>query len=594
MKKLVILFLVFFVSMNSFSQLYITGSTNYVYVKDAVVYVQQDVNLQTGTNFYLRNEGQLVQGTTGTSANKGAGKLSVFQEGTVNNYAYNYWCSPVGNPSSATGNEGFGVTLLGRPTSVTATSPVTITNGHDGTSSPLTVSTYWIYKFLSSVTYSDWIYVGAASTIGAGEGFTMKGTTGSDATVIEGNTVQNNPGSAQRYDFRGKPNDGNIIVNTAQDKYTLTGNPYPSAMDVNAFLLDPGNTAITGIAYYWEQDKTVNSHYVAQYKGGYGSYSPIALGINGVYVPATFNTYNGDGSQNTTGSTSNTNSSILRRFAPVGQGFMINGAATGSSVTIKNSHRAYYKESTVSNSYFTRSSADTTNVVNDLGLELSMLRLNVAINDQFTRQMVLVLLPTATDGVDIGIDALSPDEYSLPNDAYFFLDNNPYVIQGLAFDVNKRIPVGVKATDNATFNFSLLELVNFDAAQNVYIYDALDNSYHDIKNGNYQVVLSTGMYNNRFEITFTNTALGIDQQTVNNMLVLQDNSSDLLKVSNPDALNLSTIALYDISGRQVFAKQKLGTELSFSFPTSALSEGVYLVKVTADDNQVFAKKVIIK
>jgi len=593
MKKLLTLFLAF-VSIDAFSQLYVTGSTNYVYVKGTVVFVKQDINLQANTNFYLRNEGQLVQGTTSTSANKGAGKVSVFQEGTVNNYAYNYWCSPVGNASAATGNESFGITMLGSPTSVTATTAAANIGSFDGFASPLTISNRWIYKFLSSTVYSDWIYVGSTSTIGAGEGFTMKGTSGTDSTIIEGNSVQNNSGSAQRYDFRGKPNDGNITVNTAPDKFTLTGNPYPSALNVNAFLLDAGNSAMVANAYYWEQDKTVNSHYVAQYVGGYGTYSPVSLGSNGVYVPATFNTYNGDGSLNANGATSNTNTSILRKYAPVGQGFMIYGAPTGSSVTLKNSHRAYYKESTSPNSYFARNASAVTTAVTDNADEIiSHLRFNISINNQFTRQIALILIPSATDGVDNGIDALSPDG-DLPNDTYFFLNDNRYVIEGVAFDVSKRIPLGLKVTENTSFKFSLLESVNFDTAQNIYIYDGLDNSYHDIKNGNYEVMLSTGVYNNRFEITFTNVALGVNQNTADNLLVVQDNSLHMLRISNPDAQNLAIMALYDISGRQVFSKQKLGTEAAFEFPTVALSEGVYLVKLTTDDNKVLTQKIIIK
>jgi hypothetical protein len=38
--------------------------------------------------------------------------------------------------------------------------------------------------------YSDWIQVGSAATINAGEGFTMKGTSGTDNTTIDG--VKNN------------------------------------------------------------------------------------------------------------------------------------------------------------------------------------------------------------------------------------------------------------------------------------------------------------------------------------------------------------------------------------------------------------------
>jgi hypothetical protein len=30
------------------------------------------------------------------------------------------------------------------------------------------------------------------------------------------------------------------------------------------------------IAYFWEQDKTVNSHFIADYKGGYGIFFPVS------------------------------------------------------------------------------------------------------------------------------------------------------------------------------------------------------------------------------------------------------------------------------------------------------------------------------
>ena len=250
--KIIYTFLLIPLFFNSaFAQLYVSNNS-YVYNKGGVVYSKGNVELN-GTNsvFYLRNEGQLLQGTAGTSTNKGTGKLSVFQEGTVNNYAYNYWCSPVGNASTTPGNENFGITMLNVPTSNTASTAATmISPGFDGTSSSgsLGIATYWIWKFLSSATYSQWFQSSATANISAGQGFTMKGTSGTDATNV-GETVVNNPGSAQRYDFRGKPNDGNITVNVGLNNYTLTGNPYPSALHVNAFLLDAANTACTGIAY---------------------------------------------------------------------------------------------------------------------------------------------------------------------------------------------------------------------------------------------------------------------------------------------------------------------------------------------------------
>ena len=129
------------------AQLYVSNNS-YLYDKGAVVYVKGNVELNGANSLiYLRNEGQFVQGTTGSSANKGTGKLSVFQEGTVNHFSYNYWCSPVGNASSSAGNEDFGITMLNVPTTSTASAPATmITSDSDGQTSPgfLGISTYSI------------------------------------------------------------------------------------------------------------------------------------------------------------------------------------------------------------------------------------------------------------------------------------------------------------------------------------------------------------------------------------------------------------------------------------------------------------------
>lgn len=601
MKKLLYL-LPLFLSAAAQAQLYVS-TNSYMYAKDQVLYVKQDINLQNNGNIYLRNESQLLQGTTVASTNTGAGKVSVFQEGTADNFDYNYWCAPVGNASISTGNENFGISMIHQPTSATASIAATIlpSTNSNGTASPLAISSRWIYKFLSSISYSQWIYVGGASTLAPGEGFSMKGTSGSDATIVEGNGIQNNPGGTglQRYDFRGKPNDGNIPVTVATNNLTLTGNPYPSALNVNAFLLDAGNNAATGIAYYWEQDKTVNSHNVGLYKGGYGAYSPISLGSNGVYVPATFNSYNSDGSLNAVGTSSGL--VIERKYAPIGQGFMIKGASNGT-VILKNVHRSYYKESDVlsqfertlpvikKNTTTTESEAaeNETTVITE-----AQFKLNIILNNQFTRQIALVFLPEATDGVDIGIDALSIAPDDLPNDAYFFLDNNKYVIQGTSFDISKRIPIGVKAANNASIKFYVPEVARFDPNQMIYLFDSADGSYHDIKNGSYEVTLPTGTYNNRFQVTFTNSALGVGETIKSNFGITQNNASQLFTVRNPNMADIKSVVLFDITGKSIFKKDRLGTNETYSFSTSGLSKGVYIVDLVTSDNQKFSQKIII-
>ena len=596
MKRAIIIFCVMFIVNITFAQLYVKNNS-YIFNRGSVVYSKGNLELNgANSNFYLRNEGQFLQGTTGSSTNTGDGKLSVFQEGTVNNYAYNYWCSPVGGATVATsGNENFGITMLNLPSSSTASTSAGIITGYNGSSSlgALSISNYWIFRFLALPDYSGWSHSYSTSNIAAGQGFTMKGVSGSDATTV-GETTANNTGSAQRYDFRGKPNDGNIAVTVALNNLTLTGNPYPSAFDVSAFLMDIGNTDCTGIAYYWEQDKTINSHAILAYRGGYGTFAPNGTGPTnyGVYVPAFFSSYNIDGTINTTGSSSGL--AIERRYAPVGQGFMIKGKATGSptTVTLKNSHRVYYKEAGAY-SQFERSSNGATVSSSDVGVNtISHLRINTIINNLNTRQIALTFSPQATDGVDRGIDALSPDP-DLTNDVYFFLENAKYVIEGINFDIEKRVPLGVNVTNNTSFKFSLAHTVDFDESQPVYIFDALDGTYHNIRENDYEVILPTGVYNDRFEITFKDNALVIDHPIKDNVIVVQNNTNQQLVISNPNLLDIKSVMLFDILGKQIFSKVNLGSKTSYEFSTSSLSDGVYLVNIKSTDGQSIGQKILV-
>lgn len=577
------------------SQLYVSNAS-YVYNKGTVVYVAGNVELNGATsNFYLRNEGQLLQGTTGSSANKGAGKLSVYQEGTVNNFAYNYWCSPVGNASAAAGNEDFGITMLNVPTSTTASTPATmITDDSDGQSSAgsLGISTYWIWKFLSSTTYAQWFQSGSATNISAGQGFTMKGTAGTDATNV-GETAVNNPGSAQRYDFKGKPNDGTISVNVGANTYTLTGNPYPSALHVNAFLLDAANSACTGVAYYWEQNKTVNSHVLLAYQGGYGTYSPVSLASNGIYVPATFNTYNIDGTLNATGVSSGL--LIERKYAPIGQGFMVAGA-TGGSITLKNDYRVFAKEGNYSQFEKATNTAVSSTAETTIGNEVEtipQIRLNTTFNNQYTSQLALAFTMEATDQVDRGIDAKSPVDPTVPNDVYFVLDNDRYVIQGVPFDVEKRIPLGIKSVAGGTYKFDASMVLNFEENQPIFIYDAQDGIYHDVRNDSYEVTVPAGVSNNRFEMTFKNSALSSPITAAAGFTILQNNQAQLLTISNPKRVEIASVKLFDLNGKLLLDHKNLEVSERYSYSTSGLSEAVYLVQVITRDNHKVNQKVII-
>ncbi len=611
MKKitLFILFLVNLFNTNHlFAQLFVSDNS-YIYNKGSLVYTKGNLELNgLNSNFYLRNEGQLLQGKTGSSENLGVGKLSVFQEGSVNNYAYNYWCSPVGNASSASGNENFGITMLNVPTTNVLSTPVSILaiNNYDGVSGAgtLAIAPYWIWKFLSASIYSQWFHSGATSNIAAGEGFTMKGVSGSDATNT-GELTPNNPGSNQRYDFRGKPNDGDITINVGNGMHTLTGNPYTSAIDLSAFLTDAVNS--TGIAYFWEHDKTINTHLIVQRRGGYGTFSPISRGGTGVYVPAMFYSFDIGGNQLPLTAT-NPNNSYARYFSPIGQGFMIEGNGLGSTVTMKNSYRVFQKEniltsvfekdSNLSNNLNTQylppiqsvSGFDYTTVSS---AEVPQIRFNTMLNNLAIKQVVLAFDSSATDGVDHAKDAKNPSDSSL--DMYFVLADKEYIISVIEFDETKRLPVGFKSNENGLMKITVAEMINFSQADNVFLFDNITGIYHDIKNFEYEFQINAGVTNNRYEITFKDTALSTAlNNTINDVAIVQNNTTNLLLVSNPNNLDVKSVAFYDISGKLLFDKVNLGTKLTYEFSTASLSEGVYIVKLKTNDGQSVGQKIIVE
>lgn len=639
MKTVIFIFCAIFSITTGFAQLYVKDA--YVYNKGAMVFVKDYVELNTAnSNIYLRNEGQLLQGSTvSNGVNRGVGALSVFQEGTANNFGYNYWCSPVGVPLAATGNNDFVLDqVINRPIGLITKQTPTFTGGLNGTSSnsELTIAGRWVFKYTAANNYSNWVSVGQSGTVASGLGFTMKGVSGDDTTTGIGEATVNNPSGSgglndyQRYDFRGKANDGDIDITVAglagqYPNSTLTGNPYPSAINLNLFLLENSGyvvnytsgavtsggsvNVINGNAYFWEHQKPATSHVLVQYIGGYGYYAPNNTNAfsPGTYNSATWNTYNLDGSPNVTGGS--TGSTYKRMFSPVGQGFMVEGRVNGTA-KMKNLYRAFVKEGVVSESQFEKNpnTASTVGVQNwsDIpnvagvdytqfsNLPTPQIKIHTIFNNQFTKEVTMAFNPNTTDGFDTAMDVGSY-ETNLANDVYFSLADSPknFIITTLPFTVDKRIPFTLKASDQAVFKVFVGDIINFNDSENVYLYDGLTGIYHDIKNGYYETTLPAGIYQNRFEITFRNASLSINNPINENITVAQNNTSHVLTVSNPNLMDIKAVALFDITGKLLFNKANLGSKTTCEFSTAAYADAVYLVKVETSDGQSFGQKIIV-
>ena len=628
-----------------FSQMYV-GANSYVFNRGSMVYIKGDLELNAATStFYLRNEGQLLQGgTTVGGVNKGLGRLSVYQEGTSNNYGYNYWCSPVGVANGVDGNNNFALnSVINRPITVTNSSLPTFTTSYNGSSSnsSLTISSSWIYQYQSSVGYgygpTGWNFKGETGTIVPGLGFTMKGVSGDDTTNVGEATLNNPVGSGglndnQRYDFRGKPNDGNILIPVGASSgsninSTLTGNPYPSAINLNYFLLEnSGYTVnyvtgaisgtasgpINGIAYFWEHQQPATTHDIVGYIGGYGQYVPNNIDANspGTYNNATWNTYDISGNPTVPFPPAPITAERYKRmFSPVGQGFFVVGTQNGTAV-MKNQYRVHVKEGASNNSEFqklsTANSLENDNwnpIPNVAGVDYTQfskalvpqIKIHTTINNQVTKEVTIAFNPNTTDSYDMAMDAASFDTADV-NDSYFSIpgNTNQFVITTLPFDITKRIPLTLKAGATTSFKIAVGNIINFTGSDAIYLYDGLTGVYHSIKNTIFEISLPQGIYANRFEVTFLNTALSTDTVVKDNFLIVQNNDNQTLTVNNPNGLDIKSADLFDISGKLIFKKVDLGVDSSYEFSTSGLSDGVYIAKIISVDGKSKAQKVIIE
>ena len=616
MKNLAISVVVSCFSLITKAQLYVSPNS-YIYVNDQYVTVTSDVNLNDNTSFvYLRNNSQLLQKTTGSGNNKGTGALSIYQEGTVNNYQYNYWCSPVGSVASSTVNNPFSVTQLGVPNtnmSPTSFGAATVYTNWDGSSSNgvLNISSRWLYKYVSGNAYANWVYLGTGN-LDTGLGFSMKGTSGTDTYIPFSGASANNPGSAQRYDFRGKPNDGTIANAVSAGNYTLIGNPYPSTIDLDLFLNDAGNAAVLdGNIYYWEQ-VVKNSHFLAQYEGGYGIYN---AGTG--YTRADFWSYKSDGTQNADLPAQGT--IFQRRFSPIGQGFKIKGTAAGNA-TMKNSFRVYVKEGAAYGSEFARTAKPVTTdnfarfdnsgdyypeIPNVMGIDYTKEKKGFAPQIEFYVQfnqggispMKLAFDEKATDGYDYGFDA---ESISKSNNARVYFLSDPsgkeYVINAVKFSIDKKVPFGFSCKAQTKFKMRLMQtLWGFDENQAVFVHDKQSDVYYDVKKADFEVELPAGVYNNRYEITFTDAKLSNPNNDLTSVLdVYANNGSKMLTIKNGQLLDLKDCKMFDVAGKLILSKNNLGNNILMEYPVANLPKGVYVVRVTVADGRELVKKVAIE
>ena len=635
--------------------------TSYMYVQDEIVFVNDDIRLEAAdSNIYLRDDAQLIQNTN--TKNSDLGRLSVYQEQTGNEYEYSYWASPVGlsttdNPQLAAPNP----TLTRNDESLTAwriiKKPASAAINeigfsmypmddyiYDSTTSVL--SSYWINTTVNAYSYSQWSQEGRTGFIAPGYGFTMKGTPGS--TPTSGNVLE----------FKGRPNTGDITVpcvwngtSVAQTDYdgllpsqveSLVGNPYPSSIDLKLLFVDPANLIghnrnifLEQAVYFWE-DSGLATHLMANYEGGYAVYEPgdlTDINDDGSYARAKFRKFQINGSGGGTGSnngngyvgfSTNYNGNHNRRYAAIGQGFMVRNidGNVGGNVTFDNSMRVYIKQDNTAGGdgaifnktgdssengnlseptiAMSHNGLNYNNIVNNPTI-VPEIRIHSLINDKYYNESVIAFRANGSETVfKPGFDAKIAQK--LKTDTYLITGTNKELaIKSLAYNVDAKIPFGIIAENNSsTFSITIDELNNVSDNVEVYLHDKSNNSYTDIRNDVFDITLDAGTYNDRFEVVFRNASqeqeeLEITEEEITSSFnVYQNNTNNVLTIKNPKAYIVKSFMMFDVTGKLIYNKTNLGNNEEYTFPTSSLSNGMYLTKVTTDQDFEITKKVMVQ
>lgn len=546
----------------------------------------------------LEGESQLIQ-TDGSDLDPtSSGSLERDQQGNANAYLYNYWCSPVGETNGTTNNNAYSLSDVFSNIGYN-------TSGFNGTTSPLEIADYWVWKYanLTGDTYSLWQHVRSTADLQTGEGFTMKGV---DVSALLADR--------QNYIFSGKPNNGDFSLTLSPGNEYLIGNPYPSAMDADEFIMDnisnletngrnTNGNVINGALYFWDHFAN-NSHYLSDYEGGYATYTLMG-GAVAISNDARINASNAVGTK------------IPERYIPVGQGFFVSAIADaslvgdpndpgmtqsidGGQILFKNSQRVFSKEnvsgSNTGSVFLKGNSKNKTSAKNANDDNRQKIRLMYDSPDGYHRQLLLGADVNATEGFDIGYDALIAEDNK--EDMYWMFNEAKLIIQAVNhFDHGQTLPLGLKVDKEGLATIKIDSLENIDASLDIFIHDKELDIYQNLKEQHYEVFLQNGEFLDRFELTFQNNSsqvsLDIDDVEDQELQVYFSNEKESIIIHNPTQKSIEDIVLYNILGQSVYNSDSKTSENYIEHKTKQIRTGTYILKIKTEDG-IGSKKVFIK
>ena len=479
----------------------VTSGANVVINSGHTLTITNGVDVQTNGSLTFENTASLVQ-TNDAAVNSGSINYKR-HTAAVKRYDFTYWSSPVS------------------PQTLKDLSPNTLFD-----------------KYYSYDPSKGWVisYNGVA-TMEAGKGYLVRApqTFSITAAAIDTNPV-----------FIGKPNNGIVSFSITGNQVHLLGNPYPSAIDADAFL-DANSTVLAGTLYFWTHNSAPSS----------------AVAGN-----ATYNyTVNDYATYNRTGGVSTASAAYTGIVAPTGkiaagQGFFAPASTAGGTVVFNNSMRLSSTGTLLNNSQFFKLSSSSKSDLAVAKTEKNRLWLNLTNKQGAFKQMLVGYITGATNDYDGGFDGVTYDGNAFVD---FYSVNNTVnlSIQGraLPFEMNDSVALGYKSTIKGEFQISIDHTDGVLSSQSVFVEDKVLNVLHNLKKGAYTFTTEIGSFNNRFVLRYVdkNASEEVVEPEVPEVLhkeVLVSVQNDVITVNSPIEL-LKEVVVYDVTGKKIYQKSDI-------------------------------------
>lgn len=488
--------------------------------------VTNEVNVLGTGSFVFENNSSLVQ----ISEAVNSGNITYKRDSKpVRRYDATYWSSPVTRVPAFTLQEFSPFTLLDK-----------------------------YYRFDPN---NGWtIILNGTEEMVKGNGYNIRAPQSFDTTI---------PNAIYGAVFIGVPNNGTILGPTAvATKGNLLGNPYPSAIYADRFIVD--NAAnYYGTLYFWTHN-SLPVYNPADSKYYYNNNDFAVYNLSG-------NT--NAGSMTGTGATTPGNQAAPLGYIAAGQGFFAR-SKTGQRAVFTNLMRV-----SGNNSQFFKSGQSE--------FERHRVWLNFTNTQGAFKQILIGYIEGATNLWDDNYDAETLNSNPLL-DFYSINGTIKLLIQGRAipFEESDTVPLGYRSSIAGDFTIAIERTDGNLSTQAIYLEDKATNKIQDLKAGSYTFTTDIGVFDERFVLRYTNKNLGTNNFASldkNVFVSVKDKNIKLQAVS--DTENLKETAIYDVGGKLLYEKKNINNKELLITNLPPVHQ-VLLVKITLDNGYTTTKKIV--